>query len=70
MAKITAAESSAVLAIIIGNLDLSRLDFERARPKDLVIEDPRQTGEGFLRFLQNGGRVHVVGEHSLEPETW
>lgn len=66
MAKITAAEFSAVIALIMGNLDLSRLDFERARLKDLVIEDPRQAGEEFLRFLQNGGRVHVVGEHIID----
>gem|GEM_PF-1483399 len=66
MAKITAAEFSAVLAVLVGNIDLSRLHFDQARLAEFVIGDPILAGEEFLRFLQNGGRVHVVGEHIID----
>ncbi len=56
MGQITADESQAVMATLSTNVNWSSIDFEACGLQDSVIRNPKEAGNQFALFLQNGCR--------------
>ncbi len=59
MRPITIDQSLQVMAVLTTNTDWDAVDFETARLKELVIENPREVGRQFIKFLQQGCRMQA-----------
>lgn len=59
---ISIGQSHNLVSILVNNVDWSRIDGEIAQR---IINDPRRAGVEFTRFIQNGARVHIVGNHVI-----
>ncbi len=66
MGQISIDQSHAVMAVLATHTDWSQVDFDIAGLQDCVMRNKQQAGCEFLRFLQNGCRVQVVGDHTID----
>lgn len=66
MGQITIDQSHGIVGILATHVDWTQVDFEQAKLQDFVMRNPQQAGNEFLRFLQNGCRVQVIGSHIID----
>lgn len=65
MGQITIDQSHAVMQVLATNVDWSKVDPIAVQE---IIRDTKSSGENFAKFLNNRGKLQIIGNHEINTD--